>query len=178
MSSPLFSHATLAGFAIPLKSHHNFGSNKRAMSNTIKLHNVLAFNTAISDGYHPRDYTYHKDDIPTGEYRIILDFMIWANKVSGIDQFCTVRQNGQKIRLTVFRDKEENYHLHDVDGLQLEYNSSLTMQVELNGRDKPTLHSITVLSDISGEQSNRRYRVFKLFYTRFKAIRYLCGECS
>jgi hypothetical protein len=141
--------------------------------NTTK-HNVLAFNTAISSCYNPSNYSCQKDDIPTGEYHVTLDFMIWANKVSGIDLFCTVRQTGQKIRLTVFRDKEENYHLHDVDVRQLEYNSSLTMQVELNGRDKPTLHSITVLSDISGEQSDRRYRVFKLFYTRFKAIRCLC----
>ena len=123
------------------------------MSNTIKLHNVLAFNTAICDGYHPRDYTYHKDDIPTGEYHIILDFMIWANKISGIDLFCTVTQTGQKIRLTVFRDKEENYYLNYLDVRRLRYGSHLNVQVELNGRDKPTLHSITILSDISGEQS-------------------------
>lgn len=123
------------------------------MSNTIKLHNVLAFNTAISDGYNPRDYAYHKDDIPTGEYHIILDFMIWADKVSGIDLFCTVRQTGQKIRLTVFRDKEENYYLNYLDVRRLPYGSHLNIQVELNGRDKPTLHSISILSDISGEQS-------------------------
>lgn len=79
--------------------------------------------------------------------------MIWANKVSGIDLFCTVRQTDQKIRLTVFRDKEENYHLHDVDVRQLQHGNNLTIQVELNGRDKPTLHRITVLPDISGERS-------------------------
>ena len=104
----------------------------------------------------PRDYTYNKDDIPTGEYHIILDFMIWGNKISGIDLFCAVRQTGQKIRLTVFRDKEENYYLNYLDVHRLQYGSNLNVQVELNGRDKPTLHSITVLSDISGEQSDRR----------------------
>lgn len=113
--------------------------------------NVFTFNKAISSDYHPSGYSYHKDDIPTGEYHVTLDFMIWANKVSGIDLFCTVQQTGQKIRLTVFRDKEENYHLLDVDVRQLQYGSRLNIQVELNGRDKPTLHRITVLPDISGE---------------------------
>jgi hypothetical protein len=124
--------------------------NKKANSAT---DNVFTFNKAISSDYHPSTYSYHKEDIPTGEYHVFLDFMIWANKVSGIDLFCTVRQTGQKIRLTVFRDKEENYLLHDVDVRQLQYGSGLTIQVELNGRDKPTLHRITVLPDISGEQS-------------------------
>jgi hypothetical protein len=115
--------------------------------------NVFTFNKAINSDYHPSAYSYDKEDIPTGEYDVTLDFMIWANKVSGIDLFCTVRQTGQKIRLTVFRDKEEIYLLHDVDVRQLRYGSGLTIQVEVNGRDKPTLHRITVLPDISGEQS-------------------------
>ena len=77
--------------------------------NTTK-HNVLAFNTAINSDYNPSNYSYHKDDIPTGEYHVTLDFMIWANKVSGIDLFCTVRQTGQKIRLTrLFKRPAEHY---------------------------------------------------------------------
>lgn len=43
-----------------------------------KPNNVLSFRTALHTGYQPRDYSYDKDDIPTGEYHIILDFMIWV----------------------------------------------------------------------------------------------------
>lgn len=115
--------------------------------------NVSTFNKAINYNYHPSSYSYQKDDIPIGEYYVTLDFMIWANKVSGIDLFCTILQTDQRIRLTVFRDKEENYCLHGVDVRQLSYGSGLAIQVELNGRDKPTLHKITVLPDISAGQA-------------------------
>jgi len=49
--------------------------------------NVFTFDRAISSDYHPSAYSYRKDDIPTGEYHVTIDFMIWANKVAGIDRF-------------------------------------------------------------------------------------------
>lgn len=117
------------------------------MNTTTKHHNVLAFNTAINNGYNPRDYSYQATDIPTGEYHVTLDFMIWANKVPGVDLFCTLTQTGQRIRITVFRDQEEEYRLQNVYVPDLPIGSTLALQVELNGRNKPTLHRITILKE-------------------------------
>jgi len=57
--------------------------------------NVITFRNALHQGYEPRDYTYQKDDIPTGEYHVILDFMVWIKEVPGITCFCRVKQTGQ-----------------------------------------------------------------------------------
>jgi hypothetical protein len=107
--------------------------------------NVLAFQTAISAGYEPRDYSYEKDDIPTGEYHVQLDFMIWAKKLPAIDLYCTIKQTGQKIRLTVFLDKERSYRLHHTNVAELPFGSTLVVQVERNTNDNPTLNKITRL---------------------------------
>ncbi|RKR80002.1 hypothetical protein BDD43_0089 [Mucilaginibacter gracilis] len=115
--------------------------------NTTKLHHVKSFNTAIADGHEPRLYSYHKEDVPTGEYHVSLDFMIWAKNIAGVDLFCTVTQTGQAIRLTVFRDRDEDYKLHNVYVPLIPPGSTLSIQVELNGREKPVLHKITIIEE-------------------------------
>jgi hypothetical protein len=107
-----------------------------------KPNNVLAFQAAISAGYEPRDYSYEKDDIPTGEYHVQLDFMTWAKKLPAIDLYCTIKQTGQKIRLTVFLDKECRYNLHYTNVAELSFGSTLVVQVERNTNDNPTLNKI------------------------------------
>ena len=107
--------------------------------------NVLAFQTAVSSGYGPGDYSYEKDNIPSGEYHVILDFMIWAKKLPAIDLYCTLKQTGQKIRLTAFLDKERSYKLHHTNVTELSYGSTLVVQVDRNTNDNPTLNKISCL---------------------------------
>lgn len=107
--------------------------------------NVLSFQAALNAGYQPRDYSYEKDDIPTGEYHVILDFMIWAKKLPAIDLYCTIRQTGQRIKLTVFLDKERSYRLNHTNVAELAYGSTLAVQVERNTNDNPTLCKVSRL---------------------------------
>ncbi len=110
-----------------------------------KPNSVLSFQAALHAGYQPRDYSYEKDDIPTGEYHVILDFMIWAKKLPAIDLYCTIRQTGQRIKLTVFLDKERSYRLNHINIAELAYGSTLAVQVERNTNDNPTLCKVSRL---------------------------------
>src|SRR5258708_38198404 len=108
-----------------------------------KPNNVLSFQTATSSGYEPRDYSYEKGDIPAGEYHVILDFMVWAQKLPAIDLYCAIKQTGQKIRLTVFLDKERSYRLHHTNVAELSFGITLVVQVERNTNGNPTLNKIS-----------------------------------
>jgi hypothetical protein len=108
-----------------------------------KPNNVLSFQAALHTGYQPRDYSYEKDNIPTGEYHLVLDFMIWAKKLPAIDLYCSIKQTSQKIRLTVFLDKERSYRLNHTNVAALAFGSALVVQVERNTNDNPTLNKIS-----------------------------------
>jgi hypothetical protein len=110
-----------------------------------KANNVLSFQAALHTGCQPRDYSYEKDDIPTGEYHVQLDFMIWAKKLPAIDLYCTIRQTRQRIKLTVFLDKERSYRLNHTNIAELAYGSILAVQVERNTNDNPTLCKVSRL---------------------------------
>ena len=103
---------------------------------------VLTYQAAIIAGYQPREYSYDKDMIPTGEYHVVLDFMIWATKLPAVDLYCSIRQTGQHIRLTFFLDKERSYLLHGTDVTRLPFGIPLAVQVEHNTNGNPTLNKI------------------------------------
>jgi len=107
--------------------------------------NVLSFQAARNTGYQPCEYSYDRDAIPTGEYHVILDFMIWAKKLPAIDLYCTIKQTGQKIRLTLFLDKERSYRLHYTKMTELSFGSTLVVQVDKNTNGNPTLNKISCL---------------------------------
>jgi hypothetical protein len=107
--------------------------------------NVTTFYNALYKGWEPRDYTYQKDEIPTGEYHIILDFMVWIKEVPGITLFCRLKQTGQKIRLTVYRNGTK-YTLGGVNVAYLPLGSVLAVQVEINGNGNPSLDKIRVIN--------------------------------
>lgn len=112
---------------------------------TQKSNNVITYRNAISSGYEPHDYSYDKYNIPNGEYHVILDFMVWAKKLPAIDLYCTIKQTGQKIRLTVFLDKERSYRLNHTNVAELSFGSTLAVQVERNTNGNPTLNKISRL---------------------------------
>jgi len=107
-------------------------------TNEQKPNNVITYRNAISFGYEPRSYSYDKYDIPTGEYHAVLNFMTWAQKLPAIDLYCTIKQTGQKIRLTVFLDKERSYKLHETNVTELAFGITLAVQVERNTNGNPT----------------------------------------
>jgi len=106
---------------------------------------VLTWQSALAAGHLPRDYSYDRDIIPTGEYHIILNFMIWAQKLPAVDLYCTIRQTGQRIRLTFFLDKERRYLLQGTDVTRLPFGILLIVQVEQNTHGNPTLNKVSRL---------------------------------
>lgn len=114
------------------------------MSNTTHR-TVLTWQAVLAAGHQPRDYSYDKDIIPTGEYHVILDFMILAQKLPAVDLYCTIAQTGQRIRLTYFLDKERSYLLHSTDVTRLPFGIRLAVQVEHNTHGNPTLHKVSRL---------------------------------
>lgn len=117
---------------------------------TQKPNNVITYRAAISSGYDPRSYSYDKYDIPTGEYYVILNFMTWAKKLPAIDLYCTIKQTGHKIRLTVFLDKERSYKLHQTNVAELPFGITLAVQVERNTNGNPTLNKISRVAAKAG----------------------------
>lgn len=111
-----------------------------------KPNNVITYRNAISSGYEPEEYSYNRNDIPTGEYHIVLDFMTWAKKLPAIDLYCTIKQTCQRIRLTVFLDKERSYKLHHTNVAELSLGITLAVQVERNTNGNPTLNKISRLA--------------------------------
>ncbi|MEJ0103727.1 MAG: hypothetical protein WDO19_14745 [Bacteroidota bacterium] len=64
--------------------------------------NVLSWPSALRMGYEPWLYSYMAGDIPTGEFKAVLDFKIWAKKVMGINCYFTQAGTGKKFPLTVY----------------------------------------------------------------------------
>jgi hypothetical protein len=110
---------------------------------TQRPNNVITYRAAVSSGYEPSNYSYDKYDIPTGEYHIMLNFMTWAKKLPAIDLYCTIKQTNQRIRLTVFLDKERSYKLHQTNVAELAFGIMLAVQVERNTNGNPTLNKIS-----------------------------------
>ncbi|ETZ20946.1 hypothetical protein [Pedobacter sp. V48] len=39
---------------------------------------VLEFFPVLEAGYEPKNYSYYKEDVPLGNYKATLDFMLWS----------------------------------------------------------------------------------------------------
>ncbi|HEY8929829.1 MAG TPA: hypothetical protein VIM55_11590 [Mucilaginibacter sp.] len=125
------------------------------MSNNKKrsVNNVLSFYEAIQAGHKPEQYSYQYDEIPNGEYNVFLDFMVKARRLDAIELYCRVQQTGQKFRISYFKDKEQKFDIDYNQVAAISFGSLFSIQVEPNGRDKPTLHRITVLRNGTSTQT-------------------------
>lgn len=100
------------------------------------MSNPLSYNPAVQSGLEPQDYSYR--DIPVGTYKAILDFKIWSNKVSGVDCFFTTEDSGEKILLTVYRDRTtREYTLKDLDFRECPVKTTYEIEVKLNSKGNP-----------------------------------------
>ena len=80
------------------------------------MSNPLSWNQAKEAGYTPVEYSFRAADIPEGSYQATLDFKIWAEKVTGISCYFTKQDTGEKMLLTVYRDRiSREYVLGDTD---------------------------------------------------------------
>jgi hypothetical protein len=98
---------------------------------------VLGFYPALEAGYEPRNYSWTTEDVPVGEYKAKLDFMIWSKKQVAINCYLTTLNSGQHFRLTAYRNKADDYMAGGVAVRLLPFGSVLLVTVELNGSCNP-----------------------------------------
>lgn len=71
--------------------------------------NIYSFKGAIEAGLNPKEYKYGKDVVPIGTFEAVLDFKIWAyGDMPAVTCYFTMA-GGEKVRVNVFRNKEEEY---------------------------------------------------------------------
>jgi hypothetical protein len=116
-----------------------------------KFTTVLSFNNAVIAGYEPRIYSWDKADIPTGEYMVCLDFMIWSKKQMAINCYFTVKNSGAKISLSAYRNRhiEQKYLAGKTEMRFITFGSGMEIKVQLNSMGKPSLQDAVVKSILS-----------------------------
>jgi len=97
---------------------------------------VLGFKPALDAGFEPRDYSWSPEVIPLGEYEVNLDFMIWSKKQVAVDCYCTI-DGGKKIRLSAYRNKEDDYLIGATKVTYLSFGTKLMVNVGLNAVGNP-----------------------------------------
>jgi len=108
------------------------------------MSNILSWAQAIEQGFEPRNYSYKKEDIPTGTYKANLDFKIWAKADSGITCYFTVAETNQKIILTVYRDRTtKEYLLGNIDFRSVKTNQEHLITTALNSKNNIKFQSIS-----------------------------------
>lgn len=65
--------------------------------------NVWGWNDVLREGRDLRDYQWQQGLLPEGELLATLDLKVWTKAAFGISCYFTVKDTGQKIRLTLFR---------------------------------------------------------------------------
>ncbi|MFY0256465.1 hypothetical protein ACDQ55_21225 [Chitinophaga sp. 30R24] len=74
--------------------------------------NVMAWETAITKGYQPKEYRFEAAYVPVGLVIARLDFKIWAKKVMGINGYFS-QNDGKKFLLTVLLNPRlKNYQIN------------------------------------------------------------------
>ena len=68
--------------------------------------NVWSFKTAIRQGYEPRLYAYDPQQIPLGEFDVMLDFKTWSKRIIAINCFFTKTDTKEKFVVTVYRNNQ------------------------------------------------------------------------
>lgn len=98
------------------------------------MSNVLSWNQPLEQGLSPRDYSYRKEDVPSGEYIASLDFKIWAKDATGVSCYFTKVDSGQKILLTVYRTHDTREYILDGVDFRSCPTGKYLITVELNSK--------------------------------------------
>jgi len=106
---------------------------------------VLSFYNAIAAAHEPREYTYLREAIPFGTYKVSLDFMIWSKKQAGINCYCTIRETGLKVILPVYRNEAEEYLAGALEMRFVAFGIELQATVEPRGERGVILKNATIV---------------------------------
>jgi len=107
---------------------------------------AVGFKPALEAGFEPRNYSWSADVVPVGDYEATLDFMIWSNRHVAVDCYLST-DDGKQIRLTVYRNKADDYFAGQTAVAYLPFGTRLAVKVELNGNGNPKWTNATVIGD-------------------------------
>lgn len=114
---------------------------------------VMGFFPALEAGYEPKNYSFYKEDVPTGNYLAKLDFMLWSKTFMAINCFFTIKDSGKKISLSVYK-KAGEYDLYLAGETEIRFVSFGTIMhltVESNQNGKPVLKDAVVQGNLVGD---------------------------
>ncbi|MBB6271898.1 hypothetical protein HDF26_002355 [Pedobacter cryoconitis] len=114
---------------------------------------VLEFFPALEAGYEPKNYSYYKEDVPLGNYKAKLDFMLWSKTYMAVNCFFTIIKSGKKISLSVYKKPGEDglYLAGELEVRYVPFGSTLKLVVDANQNGKPILVNAFVEGNTTGE---------------------------
>lgn len=113
------------------------------------MSNVLSWNQALENDFHPREYSYKAEDTPEGNYDAVLDFKIWSKKVTGVTCYFTVIDTNEKIQLTVYRDRDretKEYMLVETDFRDCPTEKIYSIEIKNNSKGNPKFINAELIS--------------------------------
>ena len=107
---------------------------------------VMEFFPALEAGYEPKNYSFQKEDVPTGSYLAKLDFMLWSKTYMAINCFFTIKGSGKKISLSVYKKPGEDdlYLAGETEIRFVSFGAIMQLHVESNQNGKPVLKDAVV----------------------------------
>lgn len=112
---------------------------------------VLEFFPALEAGYEPKNYSYYKEDVPIGNYKAKLDFMLWSKTYVAINCFFTILDSKKKISLSVYKKAgtDDLFLAGELEMRFVPFESVLYLSVEANQNGKPVLGNAIVEGNLS-----------------------------
>lgn len=114
---------------------------------------VMGFFPALEAGYEPKNYSFYKEDVPTGNYLAKLDFMLWSKTFMAINCFFTIKDSGKKISLSVYKKAGEDdlYLAGETEIRFVSFGTFMHLTVESNQNGKPVLKDAVVQGNLVGD---------------------------
>ena len=101
------------------------------------MNSVLTFRKAMELGFHPHEYIYNVDQIPTGEFTAQLDFKTWSKRIMAINTYFTSLEKNEKFQLTVYCLYETGRYV--LPGSDIDFstcNTGVVYQMMIHRRNK------------------------------------------
>jgi len=112
---------------------------------------VLEFFPALEAGYEPKNYSYYKEDVPLGNYKATLDFMLWSKSYMAVNCFFTISGSLKKISLSVYKKSGEDgsYLAGETEVRFVPFGSVMILTVDANQNGKPILVDAVVEGNVA-----------------------------
>lgn len=114
---------------------------------------VMGFFPALEAGYEPKNYSFYKEDVPTGDYLAKLDFMLWSKTFMAINCFFTIKDSGKKVSLSVYKKSGEDdlYLAGETEIRFVPFGAIMQLIVGSNQNGKPVLKNAIIEGNLASD---------------------------